>query len=182
MNMLKLAGYAVAAYAVWKIFQYLNYGYFSGVFMWTLVAFFAIFIPLKLANKSSVSEGSGKGQGPGSTDADYFHSYGGTTIAVNQQDKTIALTEKKISKTYSFSDVRSWETNIQSGGQIIGGGLAVLSANISNARGNSGNTGLFIKMRDVDHPVWHIKFKANGSLKKELARWMEIMQQTVNEN
>jgi hypothetical protein len=39
---------------------------------------------------------------------------------------------------------------------------------------------LFIEVRDLDHPVWRIAFPPR-KIARELPRWMEALQQAVNE-
>ena len=104
-------------------------------------------------------------------------------------EKRIYLRKDDYSKSYAFSDVRSWNTNLQTGGShIYGGGqvlhaLAVGSANKKQEKFNSENTGLFVKVKDINIPEWRIRFSSNESIEKgEQTRWMEILTQVLNEN
>ena len=39
------------------------------------------------------------------------------------------------------------------------------------------NSGLFISVRDIENPEWHVKFRDKSILNK----WYEILQQEINE-
>lgn len=111
----------------------------------------------------------------------FKHFYAKTGIAVDTHKREVHLKDKSHYKVYRFDEIRSWEANRQSGGQIYGGGVNALVANLENQRANRENTGLFIKVKDVDYPQWKIEFPP-AKAKQELTRWMEILQQTLNES
>ncbi len=111
----------------------------------------------------------------------FKHFYKNTGIAVDTENKEVHLKDRSNYKIYKFDQIRSWETNVQTGGQVYGTGLAAIAANFESANANKNNTGLFVKVKDVDFPEWKINFPI-GSAKKDLARWMEILQQTLNES
>ena len=119
--------------------------------------------------------------------AQYAFCNGKVGIAVDSKASMLHLMEKGFSQTYAFSDVRSWRTNLQTGGTNVyygGGAFAALDAgSASNAQrtANKMNTGLFITVRDVNHPEWHLTFAANESQEKlQQARWFEVLNQAVN--
>ena len=114
-------------------------------------------------------------------DLRFKHFYAKTGIAVDTEKREVHLKDRANYKVYRFDEIRSWEANTQSGGMIYGGGINVLAANLANQRANKENTGLFIKVKDVDMPQWKIEFPPSAA-KKELTRWMEILQQTLNES
>jgi hypothetical protein len=114
-------------------------------------------------------------------DLRFTHFYAKTGIAVDTQKRELHLRNGANYKVYGFDQIRSWEANTQSGGQVYGGGINGLAANLANQRANRDSTGLFIKVKDLDHPQWKIDFPASTA-KKELTRWMEILQQTLNES
>ena len=119
---------------------------------------------------------------PASVDALRFkHFYAKTGIAVDTEKREVHLKDKAHYKVYRFDEIRSWEANTQSGGMIYGGGVNAFVANLENQRINRENTGLFIKVKDVDYPQWKIEFP-KAKAKQELTRWMEILQQTLNES
>lgn len=81
-------------------------------------------------------------------------------------------------------------------GEVIGGGLhetvfnirELVGADIKNVRSISNameNTGLWLRVKDIELPKWFIKFKCETARDKnteiELTRWMEILQQNINE-
>lgn len=109
-----------------------------------------------------------------------------TGIAID--DKKIHLYEEGYTKSYLLSDVRSWATKFNSGGEIFstGGGITnVLAAGANNRdvrKQNALNTGLFVSVRDVDKPEWRVTFSKNESDEKiQQARWNEILTQSINE-
>lgn len=117
----------------------------------------------------------------------YKFAHGDFGIAVDQTH--LHLCEDGYTKAYKFEDVRSWKTNLETGGNIVYGGgsvthaFAVGSANRTQEKNNEKNTGLFVTVRDIDKPVWRIRFSddADGE-KRQQARWFEILNQTLNEN
>lgn len=103
-------------------------------------------------------------------------------IAVNAATQSLTLSHAGRWKTYSFADVRRWETNLVKAGVVVGsnlaGATAALGANLDAARAAKARTGLFVDVRDVDRPRWRI---AMGSEAMQ-ARWMEILDQEINES
>lgn len=113
-------------------------------------------------------------------DLKFKHFYAKTGIAVDTEKQEIHLKDRSNYKVYRFDQIRSWESNVRTGGGVYGGGMNGVAANLANMRANRESTGLFIKVKDVEFPEWKIEFPL-GSAKKELTRWMEILQQTLNE-
>lgn len=119
-------------------------------------------------------------------DSKYKFGHGDFGIAVGENQ--LHLCEYGYTKSYAFNDVRSWKTNLSTGGNIIGGGnigqlIDVGIANRKQQKNNEKNTGLFVTVRDVDKPVWRIKFSNNDEEEEiQQARWFEILNQTLNEN
>ncbi len=114
-------------------------------------------------------------------DLRFKHFHAKTGIAVDTEKREIHLKNGANYKVYRFDEIRSWEANTQSGGMIYGGGVNALAANLANQRSNKENTGLFIKVKDIDYPQWKIDFP-QAKARQELTRWMEILQQTLNES
>jgi hypothetical protein len=114
-------------------------------------------------------------------DLRFKHFYAKTGIAVDTEKQEVHLKDGANYKVYRFDEIRSWEANTQSGGMVYGGGVNAFAANLANQRANRENTGLFIKVKDVDFPQWKIEFP-QAKAKQELTRWMEILQQTLNES
>lgn len=112
--------------------------------------------------------------------AQYAYVADNTGIAVDPARKTVRLKNGSTIQAYPFSAVREWRTNLSSGGAIIGAtgtaGFAAAGANLSNERANRKNSGLFVSVRDIDHPEWRIDMPNENNQK----RWMEIMRQSIN--
>ena len=112
----------------------------------------------------------------------YQHLTSEDGIGLNESDKTITLINKKNFKTYRFDDVRKWETISAKSGKMVGVGS--MTALIGAAEANSiakhqarKSSGLFVTVKDLDEPVWHI----NITDEREQARWMEILTQFLIE-
>ncbi|WP_312260008.1 DUF4755 domain-containing protein [Limnohabitans sp.] len=118
----------------------------------------------------------------------YLHHYKRTAIAVDPKQQKLHLYADENGKTYDFSDVREWKYAYLTGGQILGAApnlasaAQTIGANNHNHRNNVNGSGLFIEVRDIDHPKWHIQFQYNKHMEKELLRWMEILRQSINES
>lgn len=141
----------------------------------------------------------------------YKEGWDGTGMALDPDRKLVSLlgTSKKgsITKNYPLSDVREWGFDIPSYSTsgsasvvLYGDSLAMNAAMLANNAAHSfgeataatmdkiralENTNFWIKVKDVDHPVWKIKFNVNLSekdLRATMDRWMEIMEQHVNED
>lgn len=122
------------------------------------------------------------------------HYYDGTAIGINSSLRKIYLRQNGLVKSYRFDDVRKWNTNLSSGGSVVGGIMVTggLAASVNNMqlhaankraeKENKDNSGLFLNIKDIDHPLWHIKFNYDNSLQIELAKWMEILTQFLNED
>ncbi|WDM68989.1 hypothetical protein [Xanthomonas cucurbitae] len=84
------------------------------------------------------------------------HGYKNTAIAVSTENSLIKLKAGKATKIYSFTDVRTWEKHWHN----------------YNREGT-----LTIDVKDIDHPVWTIKF---GN-QTEMNKWYEVVRQAINE-
>ena len=119
--------------------------------------------------------------------SDYKHLFQGSAIGVNSTSKMLHLMNGGLKKSYRFEDVRHWRTNIESGGEIFGtgggimGGAQIMGANRRNAQHNREKSGLFLTVKDIEHPIWQINFAQDKSMQIELARWMEILTQNIAE-
>jgi len=119
-----------------------------------------------------------------------------TGIAVNKATRTVRLRHKprmkrELVRDYPFDSVRNVEKVVLRGGEIfashVGGGsvqgavgasaanagIAVRNARI--ARQNVARSGLYLSVKDVEHPKWQVWF---GS-EKEMDQWMEILRQAL---
>ncbi len=114
--------------------------------------------------------------------ADFSHVYAGTAIALNKSNQTLFLAQGEVHRGYPFSDVRKWSYEVLSGGGVVGnGGLRQVAINRQVNEANREGSGLFVEVRDIDHPKWHIKFEHDSKIETELLRWMEILRQHINE-
>lgn len=113
----------------------------------------------------------------------YHFTKGGTGIAVSPERKILKLQEGSFTKEYAFSDVRSWEGHLLSGGMSTGAGTgfsgasAAGAANLAQHRANTRASGLFVSVRDIDHAIWRIAVLD----KREQAKWIEILHQCIQE-
>ncbi len=118
----------------------------------------------------------------------YRHQHKGTAIAINPAERTIRLRgqfgNQTVEKDYPYADVRSWDFNIISGGMTqtfgnvgVNAAIGVGVANYMQSKRNEAQTGLFIAVRDVDFPEWHVRFAPDRGRELELKRWMEILRQ-----
>ena len=107
----------------------------------------------------------------------FDHSEEGTGIAINRQAKTLVLIARCAAKTYPYSDVREWAARAERPGAIVANNLQAVAMAAGMEREAKLNTGLFVTVRDVDHPQWRIAMEAE----KQRLRWMEILRQELNE-
>jgi hypothetical protein len=112
----------------------------------------------------------------------YKHYYNKSGIGIDSVSQKIHLFSQDGDKIYNFSDVRKWTTNYASGGEVITGDLRAIGLNRENRKNNENKTGLFIHVRDIDNPIWQINFSYGNHTDKELAKWMEILTQFLNED
>ncbi len=112
---------------------------------------------------------------------DWFDASG---IAMDIKARKIAVASKNACKIYDFDDIRGFRSSFQSGGQVqafgnvgVNANMQMAAANIGTGLRNYSQSGLFVRVRDVDHPEWQIQ----GIDAKHAARWMEIFEQYVNE-
>lgn len=122
---------------------------------------------------------------------DRVHVWKGTGIATLKSGMGIILFEEGFHKThnmrhYPTADIREWKQSWVTPGKVVGGNATHLaqgvsdalekaSANSSMRRQAAKESGLFIDVRDVDHPRWKIEFPNED----ELLKWFEIMNQTM---
>ena len=140
-----------------------------------------------VSSKNSAKLNQGKEWTERFPSARYSFGHGEYGIAVEDQAEKIHLMDSGQVKSYQFADVRSWKTNLQTGGTtaFVGGGalnaMSVGSANSKQLKDNEKASGLFVSVRDVDKPIWRIKFSdKQDEEERQQARWMEILNQVVN--
>ena len=125
--------------------------------------------------------------------ADYKHVIGDSAIALNKSTQTLFLANGSTRKTYSFQDVRNWNYAVLAGGASLGGrfekgvvgqiqAFTTAKEYVRNAKNIAAGSGLFIEVKDIDHPKWRIEFARSNLMEAELLRWMEILRQNINES
>ncbi|EDQ9399074.1 DUF4755 domain-containing protein [Salmonella enterica] len=123
-------------------------------------------------------------------DGIYIHKFNDCEIRLDKNKKEVFLKNSAGEKTYSFNDIKEWRYNITYGGEVAGAGLSSIRENGKTLGQNIADTGLFIRVKDVRKPEWHIRFyprndafnSSNGlnDLKTQLNQWMEIFDQNLN--
>lgn len=128
-------------------------------------------------------------------DLAYSHLEGETGIAVDPELQVIRLrsghgTRHQVTKEYLFHQLRHVERVLIEGGEIYGSHSAVnmqaaVGASLANLgiaaqnrrirRENAKRSGLFISVKDIDQPIWQVKFSDPGMMD----RWMEILRQAT---
>jgi hypothetical protein len=111
----------------------------------------------------------------------YSHFFGDSVIAVDDVSDQIHMASKGVSKTYPFSSIRDWEKVVYKGGHAGGVGLAAGAQALGAHNQNKRQSGLFLTVKDVDHPRWQIMFPYE-QIEDQLARWTEILRQSVNKD
>ncbi|MFN4327605.1 MAG: DUF4755 domain-containing protein [Limnobacter sp.] len=115
-------------------------------------------------------------------DCEFKHAFNDSGMAIDTKNRLVSIFKGKNEVTYSFSDVREWSFNCEFAGKIHGGGFHVATANVKNIKSAKERTGFFIKVRDIDNPKWRVEFKYQKKMQTQLERWMEIFNQTLNED
>ncbi|EPF6564201.1 MULTISPECIES: DUF4755 domain-containing protein [Enterobacterales] len=123
-------------------------------------------------------------------DGIYLHKFNECEIRLDKNKKEVFLKNEEGAKTYSFDDIKEWSYNITYGGEVAGAGLSSIRENGKTLGQNLSETGLFIRVKDVRKPEWHIRFYPRNSafnshnglndLKAQLNQWMEIFDQNLN--
>ncbi|HCM1976820.1 TPA: DUF4755 domain-containing protein [Salmonella enterica subsp. houtenae serovar 47:z36:-] len=123
-------------------------------------------------------------------DGIYIHKFNDCEIRLDKNKQEVFLKNSAGAKTYSFDDIKEWHYNITYGGEVAGAGLSSIRENGKTLGQNLAETGLFIRVKDVRKPEWHIRFyprndafnSRNGvnDLKMQLNQWMEIFDQNLN--
>jgi hypothetical protein len=122
----------------------------------------------------------------------YKHAYDDTGIAIDAANRSVILIQHinklPITKIYSFNNIREWSyeipgaNTVQTFGPVgASAAMSVFAHNWAAQKQAHSNTGLFIRVKDIDYPEWFIKFEATTNVKKDLLRWMEIFSQYVND-
>jgi hypothetical protein len=100
-----------------------------------------------------------------------------TGIALSSKNSKVVLASDGTLKTYDFSDIRAWRSSLDTSFVVAGTGAAAAGAQVGMGLRRMANTGVFVTVKDIDHPEWHVRIRKN----LELNRWYELMTQVVNE-
>ena len=122
----------------------------------------------------------------------YKYAYDETGIAIDAANRSVILIQHinklPITKTYSFNNIRNWSYEIPGvdavktfGPVDASAAMGVFAHNWAAQKQAQANTGLNIRVKDIDYPEWFIKFEPTTNVKKDLSRWMEIFSQYVND-
>lgn len=181
-------GFLAGFFVLWGLFWSLSISFAAGV-MGKLGVLILAWGPLGLLTWFLVARATGRerlhaamlGALGVQAGMGFDHSECGTGIALNPKAKTLALLADGGYQSYDYERVREWASNEQKAGQVVGFGLAgaasATGANIRAAREAAANTGLFLTVKDLERPQWRVAM----SDKAMRARWMELLQQEINE-
>ncbi|WP_420007573.1 hypothetical protein [Xanthomonas sacchari] len=124
--------------------------------IWNLLFFFALGAGTLIALTMSKTLKTRRASADFQENFERYYGYKNTDIALSTSRSALKLRSGRDIKTYQFSDVRAWEKHWH----------------------NSRHEGtLTLNVRDIDHPVWTIKF---GN-EMEMNRWYELVSQAINE-
>lgn len=152
------------------------------------IAWFPTYLMFRRAGETKSADGRAKTlmelakfKGDASGNGNFFYTSPESGIAINCSEKLIAFSNGAEHKCYPFSDIREWtmqsERAAVSWGTGVSGAAIAAGANKRAARDAKANTGLFVRVKDIDHPLWPVYI----SEKKDRDRWYEILEQAVNE-
>ncbi|TJY58307.1 DUF4755 domain-containing protein [Sinimarinibacterium sp. CAU 1509] len=118
---------------------------------------------------------------------DYSYTYDGDGIAISASQRAVVLKKGTLIKRYGFDAIRNWETKVNTGNELINADFRLNSISQTDSinrkirMANEASSGLFIEVRDIDHPRWHIRFSRHEMV-QQVPRWMEILRQLINES
>lgn len=156
-----------------------------------LIALAIAFTPLALtfrtlsarrARKVALFTAAYKAIGIPAGSARFAHQEGDTLIVLNPNTRKISLSVSGESKVYGYDEVRDWDARkvSRTGGAVGFGGVGTIAAssqNIAASMKADRETGLFLTMRDIEHPQWRVSmFDASDRV-----RWAEILRQELSE-
>jgi hypothetical protein len=112
----------------------------------------------------------------GSIDHEHIEERTGIWLSAKAKE-IVLLAEGGCHKTYPFANIRSWKTkHIQPRVDVVHD-MATARGNQSLARQAKAESGLFLSVKDIDHPTWRIVISDT----KMQDRWMEILRQSLND-
>lgn len=108
-------------------------------------------------------------------DPRFVHFHDASGIAVDAKHRRLILANNNSIRTYGFDDVREHTCAWRTGGQSNKSGIGNLIRDAKNELDNREASGVFVWVKDIDHPEWRIGFRS----KKKAQRWHEILQQAL---
>lgn len=125
-------------------------------------------------------------------DWDYTHSCRGTAIGLSRSRRQVLLKSVfpggVVTRTYDFDQVREWRINspLDNGSYgsdgSLNSSLLALGQFVHRRQKNEAATGLFLRIRDIEHPEWQIRFESGKARSHELIKWTEILTQEISES
>lgn len=157
----------------------------------TLIVLAIAFTPLALtirtrnarrAEKVALFAAACEAVGVPAGSARFAHQEGDTIIVLNPGARKIAVSARGESKVYGYDEVREWDARkvSRAGGAVGFGGVGTVAAgsqNIAASMQADRETGLFLTVRDIAHPLWRISMFDSS----DRARWAEILRQELSE-
>lgn len=109
-----------------------------------------------------------------------FHNYvyylDSTGVAFDPENGQVLLMGNALPQIYTRAQIRSVESRIVSpgewyttGGRLLEKACAAINTSLNNRterRKAYNKSGLFVEIRDIDHPVWQIKFSEERMMNK----------------
>ena len=106
------------------------------------------------------------------------HCEDGTGIAIDRPFGRLVLIGPEGHKSYPYAEVREWSAREERPGFVPNMGSAQAIGMAARAEMDAKKaTGLFVKVADIERPLWRVAMKDASTR----ARWMEILQQAINE-
>jgi hypothetical protein len=169
--------------------------FLTGFAVFAIAAAVAFFVVLKIVNGTlALGRRNMNGWLASKADCEFRAAYDGDGIALDPKKRLVHLVSRfngqTVEKTYSFDDVREWGFEIPGFSTIVPLVNSTVAANatgIYNAASvtkAAEGTGFWVKVRDIDHPRWFIRFAAINikakEVERQLDRWLEIFARHVS--
>jgi hypothetical protein len=135
-----------------------------------------LLIPRFIHNRAYKNDNNFEDYVKGFGNPQYFwcKNYNGIAITAGGD---IALYKLDNMKVYQPNQIREWKSSIYEQGIISGGGLTGLALVAQESAKAKARTGLYLSVKDVEFPTWHIMIQDKSMLEK----WHEILNQTIND-
>lgn len=109
------------------------------------------------------------------------HLEGGAGIVMNHEKGKVLIADGMHARAYNFDEIRSWEARKRqwtggARGIYMQGIIPVSAASPSLDHSLDYETGFFITVRDVEHPLWRISMFKEA----DRSRWTDIFKKALN--